>query len=88
MYSIPAGCIVPTPTPEEIADAAAQSADDGIQSVTVDGRTTVAMDPVKQLDVADRLAERSALSGANANGGPVSAWNRTRAARAIPPGGV
>jgi hypothetical protein len=35
---------------------------DGVQSVSADGVTVVAMDPIKRLDVADRLAQRSSSS--------------------------
>ena len=74
------------PTDQDIADiqtAAAQSAEDGVQSATVDGQAVTAMDPIKQLDVADRLANADALDGTNDNGGAISGFQRLRPGRAV-----
>lgn len=70
------------PTPDEIADAAAEVAEIGVQSVTTDGQTTVAMDPEKALRVADKLAARAKATAGNGNR---SGWRHMRAARYIPP---
>lgn len=69
-------------TTSELIDAAAAP-----QSVTVDGQT-VSERSVEQLIKADQYASaKTALAGTNSNGGPRSAWGRTRAAVAVPPGG-
>jgi hypothetical protein len=75
-----------TPTAQEILDAAAQNAADGVQSAQADGQSATAMDPIKQLQAADRIAAQKSASGTNANGGPKSGWGMCRNARAIPPG--
>lgn len=50
------------PDADDISDAAAQAATDGVESFS-DGTNSVRqMDPMKQLDVADRLAAREASS--------------------------
>ena len=67
---------------ETVADAAVTNATEGVASATVDGRSSTAMDPIKQLDVADRIAGRSSLTGNK------SAWNKTRPAVSIRPGAV
>jgi methylmalonyl-CoA mutase cobalamin-binding subunit len=77
---------MPTPTPDEIIDAAAQNAADGVASGQVDGRQVTAIDPLKQLDVADKVATKAAVAGTNPQGGSKSGWRTLRAARAIPPG--
>lgn len=77
---------MPDTTPDEIAAAAAQAAAEGVASATVEGRSATAIDPLKQLDVADRIQARQALTGTNSNGGPRSGWGATRPARAIGPG--
>lgn len=77
-----------TPTPAEIAAAAAEIAAGGVQSATTEGQTTTAMDPVKQIEVADKLAAREMLGAANPQGGARSGWRGLRMAQAIPPGGV
>lgn len=64
----------------EIADAVAEDVAQGVQSSAVDNRSATAMDPVKRLDVADRLAERASLPGNR------SAFNRVRAAISVRPG--
>lgn len=74
---------MPTPTPDEIIDAAAQNAADGIASGEVDGRKVVALDPLKQLEIADEIAKRP--TGTNAQGGRKSPW-RGAFSRAIKPG--
>jgi hypothetical protein len=71
-------------TADEVRDAAALTAAGGVASATTDGQTAVTIDPVKQLDVADRLQARDALAGANRRGGAKSAWNKTRPAVAVP----
>lgn len=75
-----------TPTPDDIAAAAAEIAATGVQSVTTDGQTTVAMDPLKQIEAADRLSARDLLAGANPQGGARTAWGMLRPAQAILPG--
>jgi len=47
------------PTPADIEEAAALAATEPASS-SVDGETTVGLDPLKALDVADRLAAREA----------------------------
>lgn len=74
---------MPTPTPDEIIDAAAQNAADGVASGKVDGREVVAIDPLKQLEVADEIAKRA--TGPNPQGGRKSPWRGT-ISRAIKPG--
>lgn len=75
-------------TAAEIAAAAAAAAEDGVQSASVDGNSAMQLDPMKQLDVADRIEARSALTGSNASGGAKSGWRMLRPAQALPPGGV
>lgn len=75
-----------TPTAQEIIDAAAQNAADGVASAQADGQSATAMDPVKQLQAADRIAAREMAATSSANGGPRSGWSMCRNARAIPPG--
>lgn len=79
---------MPTPTPEEIAATAAEIAAVGVQSVTTEGQTTVAMDPLKAIAAADALAARGLLAGSNPQGGARSGWRMLRPAQVIPPGGV
>jgi len=43
---------------EALETAAAETAKAGIQNVSVDGLSVSQMDPMKQLDVADRLRRR------------------------------
>jgi hypothetical protein len=76
------------PTADEIAEAAATTAADGVQSAMADGQSATAIDPLKQLDVADRIAKREALTGNNPQGGPRSGWGLLRPARVVPPGAV
>ena len=76
------------PTPTEIADAAAVTAADGVASATTDGNSATAMDPLKQLEVADKLAARALGESANPNGGKRSGWAGLRPARVTPPGAV
>lgn len=47
---------------DDIRDAAATNAADGIVSHTADGVSTTAADPLKQLQVADKLAANSAAA--------------------------
>ena len=52
-------------TPAEIESlkaAALANALSGISSATVDGRSSQALDPVKQLDVVERLEEKAAAA--------------------------
>jgi hypothetical protein len=79
---------VSTPTAADVAAAAAVSAAEGVQAATTDGQSVTAMDPLRQLELADKLAARERLAAANPNGGPVSLWGRLRPARVVPPGGV
>lgn len=66
---------------DTIADAAA-----GPQEVSVDGQTAVER-PLDEIITADKyLAQKNALTGTNASGGPRSGWNSLRPARVIPPG--
>lgn len=51
-----------TPDPDDIVDAAAANAARGVSSVDADGQKTTALDPLKQLDVADRIAAREAVN--------------------------
>lgn len=74
------------PTADEIATAAAEVAEIGVQSATTGDQTTTAMDPEKLLRVADKLAAREAAAGTNGNGGARSGWRSLRAARYVPPG--
>lgn len=68
-------------TPESIAEAAAQPA-----SASSDGRSATAHPIPDQLAALDRAAAEEAAEGTNAAGGPKSAWNMTRMAKAVPPG--
>ena len=77
---------MPAPTADELLDAAATLANEGVQSATVDGRSATAMDPLKQIQVADAIQSRDLISGTNANGGAKSGWGFLRPARAVPPG--
>ena len=72
---------VATPTPDEIADAAALAAATGVQSATgPDGRSATQMDPMKQLEVADAIAARTAATSG------VNPWNGLRPTRIVFPG--
>lgn len=77
---------MPTPTPEQIRDAAAAAAAEGVASAQADGQSATAMDPLKQIAAADALAARAALSGAAPGGGSKSGWRLLRPARPILPG--
>jgi hypothetical protein len=77
---------VPVPTADELYDAAAIVAEEGVQSATVDGRSATAMDPLKQIEVADRIQSRELIAGTNTNGGPKTGWGFLRPAKVIPPG--
>lgn len=77
-----------TPTAQEILDAAAQNAADGVASAQADGQSATAMDPVEQIKAADMIAARALLTGTGTNGGAKSGWRGLRAARAVPPGAV
>lgn len=77
---------MPVPTVDELLDNAATVAGEGVQSASVDGRSATAMDPMKQIAVADAIQSRDLIAGTNANGGPKTGWGFLRPARAIPPG--
>lgn len=69
------------PTADEIAEAAATAAQEGVQSATVDGNSATAIDPLKQLDVADRIAARTAAAANNGCG-----WSGLAKSRVVPGG--
>ena len=69
------------PTPDEIADAAALAAEEGVQSASVDGNSATALDPMKMLDVADRIAARTAAAASGGCG-----WSGLAKSRVIPGG--
>lgn len=48
------------PTSDEVTDAVLIDAETGIQETIVDGTTVRAMDPIKRLDVLDRIDRRTA----------------------------
>lgn len=75
---------MPTPTPDEIRAAAAQNAAEGIASAEVDGRTATALDPLKQIEAAQKLESQQLLTGATGRR-PASGW-AGRGARAELPG--
>lgn len=75
------------PTSDDIADAAAEVAEIGVQSATTGDQTTTAMDPEKLLRVADKVEQRAAMAGDNGRGGARSGWRGLRPARYVPPGG-
>lgn len=77
---------MPVPTADELYDAAAALAAEGVASATVDGRSATSMDPLKQIEVADAIQSRDLIAGTNANGGPKTGWAFLRPAKAIPPG--
>ena len=76
---------MPVPTAAEILEAAAINAADGVISATVDGNSATGIDPLKQIQVADKIAARGAIAGTNANGGARSGWNGLRPGRMVPP---
>ena len=47
---------------DSIEDAVAEDAESGIASVTVEGETVTMADPMKRLDVADRLRRTNAAA--------------------------
>lgn len=49
------------PTPDELRTDAAVNTASGISSASADGCSTAALDPIKQLDAADRLDARAAI---------------------------
>ncbi len=79
---------MPAPTPAEIADAAAAAAAEGVASATVGGQSATSIDPLKQLEIADKLAARQLAGQVNPNGGARSGWAGLRPARVVPPGAV
>ncbi len=75
-------------SPDDILDAAATAAAEGVAAATGDGQSAVAMDPLKQIQVADKLASRAALAGTNPQGGPRSGWGCLRPGQANLPGQI
>ena len=69
------------PTSEDLRESAAESADGGVSSVSVDGMSVAAMDPLTQLEVAREL-ERDALPATGKS--PASTLGNT--VRLISPG--
>lgn len=67
----------PVPTVDEITDSIAQDVNLGVQEVIVDGTTTRASDPMRRLDVAERIERRAAANSRTAG---------LRFKRLIPPG--
>ena len=55
-------------TSDEIKTAAATNASTGITSASVDGRSSSALSPLTQLDVADRVAANDALAASVSDG--------------------
>lgn len=47
---------------DDIREAAAANAVDSVESMTTDGQSATARDPLKQLQVADKLAANSAAA--------------------------
>jgi hypothetical protein len=47
---------------DTVEESLEENAVSGVQSVTVDGMTTTAMDPLKQAKIADRDAQKSAMT--------------------------
>jgi hypothetical protein len=74
------------PDRTQIEEALAQSAVEPASS-SVDGESVTALDPLKAIQIADRLAAKEALSGTNSRGGRKSAWGKTRMAIAVPRSG-
>lgn len=56
-------------------------------NIAVDGQSVSERSADDFIKLENRAIGKSALAGTNANGGPRSVWNRTRAARFVPPGG-
>lgn len=56
------------PTPEEIEDAIAEAAEEGIQSATSDGQSATRMSADDQIKLADRAAARQHTSAGDAWG--------------------
>jgi len=52
------------PTPNDLRSGAAANSASGISSASADGRSSQAIDPMKQLDVADRLDARASIDDA------------------------
>lgn len=69
----------------DITEAIEQAAIDGVQSHTVDGKTTVAVPIPDQIEAAKFVESRQAVAGTNAKGGRKSGWRSLRPARAILP---
>lgn len=74
---------MPDLTPEQIAENATKP-----QTANVGGRSAAQV-PIQDQIAADKYAKANqAVSGTNANGGPVSGWGGLRIAKANPPGAV
>jgi hypothetical protein len=54
---------------DDIATAAATNAASGVSSHAADGTQTTALDPIKQLDVADRVASHAAQASMRTRNG-------------------
>jgi hypothetical protein len=55
------------PSTDDIRDAVAIDAADGIASVTIGDTSVTALDPMKRLDIADRIKRNAASSNAIGN---------------------
>lgn len=67
---------MPVPTADELVDDAATLAAEGVASATVDGRSATSMDPLKQIQVAEKIAARQVTN----------AWGSCLRSRASLPG--
>jgi hypothetical protein len=65
-----------------LKDAIEANAKRGIASTTVGERSTTAMDPLKQIEVAKYLDGNAAIAATG------SAWGCLRPARMVPPGSI
>ena len=66
----------------DLSDTIEQLTDEP-QAASVDGQSSTNQDISKVIEADKYLGSKTALSGTNSNGGPVSGWNNgvTRAAR-------
>lgn len=72
----------------DINDTIQQTAADGVQTASVDGRTVTALPIADQIQAAQHTAAVAASSQPNRRGGRRSAWSMLRPAKVIPPGGT
>lgn len=70
------------PTADELYELAAAP-----QSMAVDGQSVSERSADDIIQLNNYAANRAALAGTNANGGPKSAWGQVRMGKACPPGG-